>query len=375
MKKMILSLCLGLPVIAFAQQSATIKGSLGNIKDPISTIYYIYNDADGNVIDSAKVTKGAYTFKVDADLPALITLLTVDPNGEIRPTKKDVARVYLQAGVNTVSSKDSFSNVAVKESKAHAEYVKLTNSTLPIQSEMQKLVANYRDLVAKKDTAAIEKLMKDYDVLEEKMNLVYGDYVKANPKSPIALYALNQYAGSDLDAEKVEPLFSALPAATRASKAGEKFGKRVAIAKATSVGAMAPLFSQADTSGKQVSLASFRGKYVLVDFWASWCGPCRAENPNVVEAFNKYKDKNFTVLGVSLDDAERDGHKKWLAAIEKDKLTWTHVSDLKFWENEVAQQYGIRAIPQNFLLDPTGKIIAKNIRGEELQTKLAELIK
>jgi peroxiredoxin len=106
--------------------------------------------------------------------------------------------------------------------------------------------------------------------------------------------------------------------------------------------------------------------------WASWCGPCRAENPNVVAAYNAYKDKNFTVLGVSLD---QPGKKDlWLQAIEKDGLTWTHVSDLKFWDNAVAKQYGIQSIPANYLIDPTGKIIAKNIRGEELPKKLAELL-
>jgi len=111
----------------------------------------------------------------------------------------------------------------------------------------------------------------------------------------------------------------------------------------------------------------------LLDFWASWCGPCRAENPNVVKAFNNYKDKNFTVLSVSLDQPGKK--QSWLDAIHKDGLTWTHVSDLKFWDNAVAKEYGIRAIPQNLLLDPTGKIIAKNVRGEELEKTLEEVIK
>jgi len=121
-----------------------------------------------------------------------------------------------------------------------------------------------------------------------------------------------------------------------------------------------------------VQLSSLRGKYLLIDFWASWCGPCRQENPNVVKVFNQYKDKNFHILGVSLD---REGQKeKWMKAIHDDKLTWTHVSDLKFWNNAVSRQYGIQAIPQNLLLDPQGKIIAKNLRGEALVKKMQELL-
>jgi len=133
----------------------------------------------------------------------------------------------------------------------------------------------------------------------------------------------------------------------------------------------APDFTLTDTSGNTVSLSSFKGKYVLVDFWASWCGPCRRENPNVVKVFNKFRDKNFTILSISLD--RPDAKDKWLDAIHKDGLTWTHVSDLKYWDNEVAKQYGIRAIPQNLLIDPQGKIIAKNLRGEDLDAKLTEL--
>lgn len=151
---------------------------------------------------------------------------------------------------------------------------------------------------------------------------------------------------------------------------GEYFANMQKAQSAIKEGEAAPDFTLPDQNGNMISLSSFKGKYVLVDFWASWCGPCRMENPNVVAAYQKYKNKNFTILGVSLDKAKEP----WLKAIQDDQLTWTHVSDLKFWESAVVPLYSIDGIPYNVLIDPTGKIVAQNLRGGALEAMLAEVL-
>ena len=168
-------------------------------------------------------------------------------------------------------------------------------------------------------------------------------------------------------------LYQGLSASVRSTLRGQRIGEQIKRLQKVAVGAIAPDFTQNTPDNLPVKLSSLRGQYVLIDFWASWCGPCRQENPNLVKAFNTYKDKGFTILSVSLD--QENGREAWVKAIQKDNLTWTHVSDLKFWNNAVAQEYGVHAVPQNFLLDPSGKIVAINLRGEELQSTLDKLLK
>ena len=193
----------------------------------------------------------------------------------------------------------------------------------------------------------------------------------AHPASPVAAYFVVKDFAYKLDLEGMKAVRAKFDAALNGTEYVKQMESMIARMEKIQVGSVAPDFTLPDVDGNPVSLSSFRGKYVLVDFWAAWCPDCRKENPNIVAAWEKYKDKNFAVLGVSLD-RNRD---QWLAAIEKDKLAWTQVSDLKFWDSDAAVLYCIRWIPMSFLIDPEGKIVSVGLEGEELHNKLEELLK
>lgn len=195
--------------------------------------------------------------------------------------------------------------------------------------------------------------------------------VAKHPTSPAAAFYLYRYFTYQLPLDELKatrarlsPLLSACPYVVDLDGIIRQLEN-------IQIGKVAPEFSLPDTAGVSVSLSDFRGKYVLLDFWASWCPPCRRENPNLVKAFQEYKDKNFTILGISLDHDKA----KWQKAIADDELTWTHVSDLKYWDSEIPALYGVRGIPANVLLDPDGVIIARNVTGEALHQTLQDAIK
>jgi peroxiredoxin len=373
MKRIILLALAVIPAVAFAQDTKySIQGKIGEFNAP-AKVYLEYRFPKGKPIyDSCMVVNGKFHFAGSVGAAPLNAYLLFNRKGTGTGNADGYRVIYLEPGVINLTATDKIENATVEGPKTNQENEKYQLGQRPISDAYAAL--EQRQKAATEDQKASPEYSKkakaDEKAIDDMSAAIDKKFIQENPGSIISLNALESLAYS-ADYVDIKPLYDALTPAVKSTEAGKALGERMPKLKAVALGATAPEFAEADTSGKIVNLSSFRGQYVLIDFWASWCGPCRRENPNVVKAYNHYKGQKFTILGVSLD--KPNAKEKWLAAIHKDGLTWNHVSDLKFWDSKAAGLYAVRGIPQNFLIDPNGKIIAKNLRGDDLEDKLAEI--
>ncbi len=367
--------------ISNAQQTEKliIKGDLRRVTESIEQVKIRI----GKNVDSCNVIDGKYSFNITLSQPSMVTVefwpkLGVNPFN-YQNMKKYRHNFYFEAGVTTITCLDSMLTCETKGSKFDVgfqdfsmKYNNFLQKNIKTTDSLYKLERKLRESNSKSDN-------EDAKRLDGKFISKYTDSIKAefcfkyvldNPENPVLFFILKEAYGYPFNGERLKPVFEKLPVTVQNSLKGKELKKMIEISLHFGLGKAVPDFTQADTSGAAFTLSSLRGKYVLLDFWGSWCGPCRQESANMLKAFNKYKGKGFTIVGV----ASETDKQTWLNAINEDHTgIWIHVSDFKS-PNEVAELFNVHSYPTNYLLDPSGKILAINLRGAMLEEKLSELL-
>lgn len=356
-------MCCGGPL--YAQNGKyVLTGKLPAVNDKV---YLRHEVGDKYVVtDSTKVVNGTFMFKGTVKQPGFYKL-------ESKRLKNPIQFILENAAIN-ISKTDSISPLVISGSAAQDVYMGFYNG--PWKTITAKAGSIYARLdqaekAGKMDTTTRAGLNREFKALDTMNIAAVKQYILKNPTSAGSAAIIYDRFISYPNFPVAEELFALLTKEARQSDIGEQINTALKTNAKTAKGKVAPAIAMPDKDGKIVKLSDFRGKYVLVDFWASWCGPCRRENPNVVAAYQKYHDKGFEILGVSLD-SKKDA---WLKAIAADGLTWTHVSDLQAWSNSAVKAYGVKSVPASFLLDPEGKVVGKDLRGEELNKTLEGIFK
>jgi len=375
MKTKILILASMLPFFAAAQApNFTISGKIGNLNKPAM----IYLDYEGGSEDSTALVNGTFHFSgyVSEITPARISL---GHNGEGKHLSiykgGDNIYPYFANENIVITSNDSLINAKVTGSKTYDQYAAYNKTIGGSIMEIDRVMNNEFSSATpeqQKDTTFIKALDVQFRKKIADRTVKQIQFAKDHPDSFFGLVAIAESAGSKMDVAKIEPIYNAFTPELQATRLGKDIAQRIKAAHAIGVGDAAPLFTLNDVNGKQISLADLKGKVVLIDFWASWCEPCRAESPNLKTQYKLYKDKGFEIISVSLDT----DRKSWLKAINDDSLTWLQVSDLKGYRSDAVRAYGIGGIPSFFLIGRDGKIIANtNVQGAALNQRLAEMFK
>ncbi|MFV0289903.1 MAG: redoxin domain-containing protein [Mangrovibacterium sp.] len=376
MKRFYSLFMLALITLASACQPKNAYNISGTIANADSGMVFLVKPVGRSVevIDSTQVVKGEFKFKTaQTDTVQLVALRFND--------KQYFAQFLIEpASFKITAYADSLnmSTSKVSGSETTNAFNVYLDEMNKLQAEMQKYNSDFQAAQIINNQEKQDEIRANAEATQENFIFFSKNYVKEHHNSVVATFILHAQLANHLQASELDSLVSKLDGNAITNnpyypelqeKLQAKKDQELAL-EAVSEGKEAPDFTLPTPDGTNVSLSQFRGKYVLLDFWASWCGPCRKENPNVLAAYNKFKSKNFDILAVSLDKDKA----KWEEAIAKDGLPWTHVSDLKFWNSDVAKLYAVKGIPASFLIDPNGIIVAKNLRGEELEKKLAELL-
>lgn len=338
----------------------------GKIDGADSIMFLLQKRERGQVvtIDSALARKGSFKMKGGAvKYPEMVLLAA-------RNTRSRVQFYLENSQINITGKLDSLFDARVSGSKTQDEYTGFIKSNKPLNEKYSKLYEEYQAAQQSGDTAKVSQIEKQALEIENEITALQKDFVKNNPSSFVSPMILSGLSVS-LDGAEIEGYINAMDTAVANTETVKTLKEKAEKMKAVAVGQKAPDFTLNDPEGKPVSLYSKVGaKLLLVDFWAAWCGPCRRENPNVVKVYKEFNKKGFDVFGVSLDQRRDD----WVKAISDDKLTWTHVSDLQYWNSAAANLYAVSSIPANFLLDENGVIIAKNLREDALYNKVKEIL-
>jgi peroxiredoxin len=375
-KKALTILPLAATIICSGTQSFAQNGKYllkGNIAKATGKIY-LAHELNGSpvTVDSAKVTNGEFVFKGTVKSPGFYSLSN-------KGLKYPIQFILENSAITVTKTADSLAMAQIKGSAAQDVYTgfyngpwkEITATAGTIYGKLDQAEKAAKAAGTKVDSLTRVGIDQEFAALDKKNQQAVKDYIAKHPSSAGAAAVIYDRFIGYPNFPVARELFAGLTKEAQQSAIGAMISNSLAIDAKTGKGKLAPAISMTDKDGKIVKLSDFKGKYVLIDFWASWCGPCRKENPNVVAAYKKYHDKGFEVLGISLDSKKE----AWLKAIEADGLSWTHVSELKGWQNTAATEYGVKAVPASFLIDPNGKVVGKDLRGEELNKTLAQLFK
>jgi len=365
MKKFAFILLIGalLASCAGKKDQFSIKGTISGVDSGMVYLQkYDSETGDWNKIDSVALAKGEFNFKGKIGLPEM-WYINMNEKQIFVPLFVENADIQVKIYVDSVDKSE------ITGSATHDQYKSYLAGNDSLNKQMEIIYVQWKAAKESNDTLAMTRIDSLSGEIDKQLKKKLVDFAKNNPQTVVSPYIIIRNAWQ-FDLPDLEEIAVVFDTSLNGSVYTKALKKRIDILRSVQIGQIAPDFTMNDSLGKPVTLSSLKGKVLLVDFWASWCSPCRAENPNVVKAWKDFNKKGFDVLGVSFDN----NREKWINAIKSDGLTWNHVSDLKGWGNAAGKIYGVNSIPANVLLDRDQKIIGRNLRGEELLKKLTEVL-